>query len=123
MKIDSQEMRQLAATQPPRMDMYAGIHKALRALMTDTLLAVGRMDVGDELETAQTTQRVVELLDFCRLHLRHENQFVHAAIEARAPGASEAVAHEHEEHERHIDALAAEVESLQIGRASCRERV
>ncbi len=63
LKIDSQELRQLAATQPPRMDMYAGIHKALRALMADTLLAVGRMDVGDELETAQTTQRVVELLE------------------------------------------------------------
>jgi hypothetical protein len=120
MKIDSQEMRQLAATQPPRMDLYAGIHKALRALMADTLLAVGRMDVGDELETAQTTQRVVELLDFCRSHLRHENEFVHAAIEARAPGASEAVAHEHDEHGRHIDALAAVVESLRAAPAAQR---
>ena len=102
MKIDTQEMRQVAATQAPRMDMYAGIHKALRALMADTLLAVGRMDGGDDLELAQTTQRVVELLDFCSSHLAHENEFVHAAIEARAPGASAAIAHEHEEHERHI---------------------
>lgn len=112
MKIDTQEMRQVAATQLPRMDMYAGIHKALRALMADTLLAVGRMDCSDELETAQTTQRVVELLDFCRSHLRHENEFIHTAIEARAPGASEAVAHEHDEHESHIDALARAVSSL-----------
>jgi hypothetical protein len=112
MKIDSQELRQVAVAQAPRMDMYAGIHKALRALMADTLLAVGRMDSTDGLELAQTTQRVVELLDFCRSHLRHENEFVHAAIEARAPGASAAIAHEHEEHEQHIAALGLAVEAL-----------
>ena len=112
MKIDSQELQQVAATQAPRMDMYAGIHKALRALMADTLVAVGRMDSTDGLELAQTTQRVVELLDFCRSHLRHENEFVHAAIEARAPGASAAIAHEHEEHEQHIASLGQAVEAL-----------
>ena len=112
MKIDSQELQQVAATQVPRVDMYAGIHKALRALMADTLVAVGRMDSSDSLELAQTTQRVVELLDFCRSHLRHENEFVHAAIEARAAGASAAIAHEHEEHEQHIASLCQAVEAL-----------
>jgi hypothetical protein len=107
MNIDSQEIQQLAATQgTPRLDLYAGIHKALRALMADTLLAVGRMDSDDALELAQTTQRVMELLDFCASHLLHENQFVHAAIEARAPGASEVIAHEHDTHTRHIAELA-----------------
>jgi iron-sulfur cluster repair protein YtfE (RIC family) len=119
MKIDPREMRQVAATQLPRMDMYAGIHKALRAMMADALLAVGRMDDDDELELAQATQRVVELLDFCASHLRHENEFVHAAIEARAPGASAAIAHEHEEHGRHILALREAVEEL---RASPRQQ-
>lgn len=112
MKIDTQELRQVAATQPARVDMYAGIHKALRALMADTLLAVGRMDADDDLELAQSTQRVVELLDFCGSHLRHENEFVHAAIEARAPGASAAIAHEHDEHEQHIASLGLAVEAL-----------
>ncbi|HSV35416.1 MAG TPA: hemerythrin domain-containing protein [Ramlibacter sp.] len=112
MKIDTQELRQVAAAQAPRMDMYAGIHKALRALMADTLLAVGRMDWSDGLELTQTTQRVVELLDFCRAHLQHENDFVHTAIEARAPGASAAIAHEHEEHEAHIAELRQAVEAL-----------
>jgi iron-sulfur cluster repair protein YtfE (RIC family) len=112
MKIDSQELRQVAATQAPRVDMYAGIHKALRALMADTLLAVGRMDSDDELELARTTERVLELLDFCRSHLRHENEFVHPAIEARAPGASAAIAHDHEEHEQHIAELAMAVQAL-----------
>jgi hypothetical protein len=106
MNIHPNEMKQLAAAQAaPRLDLYAGIHKALRALMADTLLAVGRMDSDDAWEVAQTSQRVQELLDFCASHLKHENQFVHAAIEARAPGASALIAHEHEEHEQHIGRL------------------
>jgi hypothetical protein len=112
MKIDSQELRQVAATQPQRVDMYTGIHKALRALMADTLLAVGRMDSMDDLDLAQATQRVLDMLGFCRAHLRHENEFVHAAIEARAPGASAVIAHEHEEHERHIAELCLEAQAL-----------
>jgi hypothetical protein len=112
MKIDPKELQQVAAVPAPRMDMYSGIHKAIRALMADTLLAVGRMDADDELELAQTTERVLELLDFCANHLKHENDFVHAAIEARAPGASERIAHEHEEHQQHIAALGRLVASL-----------
>src|SRR5688572_21684584 len=123
MKIDSQELRQVSATQAPRMDMYAGIHKALRALMADTLLVVGRMDVDDADELAATTGRVLELLEFCRSHLRHENEFVHAAIEARAPGASTVIAHEHEEHEREIELLAEAAQALRDACAASRAPV
>jgi hypothetical protein len=112
MKIDEKEMREVAASATPRLDMYAGIHKALRALMADTLLAVGRMDCADDLEFAQVTQRVVEMLNVLRGHLAHENRFVHPAIEARVAGASQRVATEHVEHERHIAELAAALESL-----------
>ncbi|MET0541786.1 MAG: hemerythrin domain-containing protein [Variovorax sp.] len=110
MKHDLGELQQVAqaagASPTPRFDMYAGIHKALRALMTDTLTTLGRADSDDALELAQTTQRVLQLLDFCRSHLHHENRFVHPAIEARAAGASEVIAHEHAEHERDILQLA-----------------
>lgn len=113
MKIDANELTQVAALQdPPRVDMYAGIHKALRALMADTLLAVGRMDYDDDLDRAQVCHRVLELLDFCDSHLKHENKFVHAAIEARAVGASERIAHEHEEHQQHIAELGGRVAKL-----------
>jgi len=112
MKIDTNEMRQVAVTAQQRLDMYAGIHKGIRAMMADTLLAAGRMDVEDALELAQTTERVLQLLDFCASHLAHENEFVHPAIEARAPGASDRIAHEHEDHERHIAAIGAAVAAL-----------
>lgn len=112
MNIDQRELRHVAEAAAPRVDLYAGIHKALRALMADTLLAVGRMDSEDALELAQATQRVLELLDFCRSHLQHENEFVHTAMEARAPGASGKIAHEHDEHLQAIVALAKQTTAL-----------
>ena len=114
MKIDAREIAALTQAQPaaPRMDMYASIHKALRAFMADTLLGLGRMDVDDDLEFAQTCDRVMQLLDLCRAHLHHENQFVHAAMEARQPGSSQNIAGEHLEHEQAITALADGVNHL-----------
>lgn len=49
MKFTQQEMKQLAeASQAAgREDLYAGIHKALRAVMAECLLAVGRADPTD----------------------------------------------------------------------------
>lgn len=112
MKIDAKELEQVAALQPLRFDMYGGIHKAIRAFMADTLVAVGRMDPDDAAEAAGTADRVMQLLDFCTSHLAHENEFVHPAIEARAPGASAAIAHDHEEHVHEIGRLAATVAAL-----------
>lgn len=104
MKIDAKELEHLAAAQP-RLDMYRPIHKALRACMADALLSLGRADMADEADLADATRRVTDLLDFCAAHLAHEDQHVHRAIEARAAGASEAVAHDHREHEAHIEGL------------------
>jgi hypothetical protein len=105
MQITSKELESVAAVEAPRFDMYSGIHKALRAFMADTLVAVGRMDPVDEADVAQATGRVLELVAVCAGHLQHENEFVHAAIEARAPGASAAIGHEHEDHLKHIARL------------------
>lgn len=87
---------------PPRFDPYGGIHKALRALMTDTLVCLGRMDGNDPEEFTETTQRVLKLLAFCRSHADHENRFIHPALEARAEGATRFVEEDHEAHDREI---------------------
>lgn len=116
MKIDTQELERLAAAQP-RVDMYTGIHKAMRACMADALLALGRADPADPEEITAATTRVLDLLDLCESHLQHENDFVHRAIEARAAGASDAVAHDHEEHREHIAQLRSLVQALRTARA------
>jgi hypothetical protein len=112
MQITPKELESVAAVEAPRFDMYSGIHKALRALMADSLVALGRMDSDDAADVAQCTERVRGLLAICAGHVRHENEFVHAAIEARAPGASAAIAHEHQDHVQHITRLAGLVEVL-----------
>lgn len=123
MKINEKEMREVTATAAPRLDMYSGIHKALRALMTDTLLAVGRMDCDDDLEFAPVTQRVVEMLEVLRAHLSHENRFVHPAMEARGPGTSARIAQEHVAHEGQLVQLAHAVEGLRAQPAGERAAV
>lgn len=95
-----------------RYDIYAGIHRALRLFMTDTLGRVGWLDCGDAAETAATLAQVDSLMAFCRRHLEHENRFVHTAIEARRAGATQRVAGEHVEHLEAIAALQAETASL-----------
>ncbi|MEJ6020921.1 hemerythrin domain-containing protein [Ramlibacter sp. PS4R-6] len=120
MKIDTKEMHEVAAAAAPRLDMYGPIHKALRAFMADTLLALGRMDTADELEFVQVTQRVLELMDFCRSHLAHENRFVHTAMDERKPGSAGRIAREHEDHERHIALIAAGVAALRAQAVAAR---
>ncbi|TFZ03609.1 hemerythrin domain-containing protein [Ramlibacter humi] len=119
MKIDALELQRLAAV-PNRLDMYSGIHKAMRACMADALLALGRADLDDTAALAAATQRVLDLMDLCEGHLAHENVHIHRAIEARAPGAADAIAHEHEQHVRHIDALRACTLALKMARPELR---
>lgn len=88
-----------------RFDMYAQIHKALRAWMFDTLTLLGRTDWTDGSDADAALTRLGELLDMCQVHLDDENRFVHPAIEARCPGGSGRIAGEHLHHEQEIASL------------------
>jgi hypothetical protein len=97
----------------PRRDLYAGIHKALRLFMTETLATVGRTDATDAGEVATSIAQVRRLLDAMASHLDIENRFVHPAIEAAIPGATYAIAAEHIEHERAIARLAERADAVE----------
>lgn len=101
-----------ASATAPRLDLYAHIHKALRLFMTDTLVRVGRLDTADVGEVTTVLAQTRDLLGMCRSHLSHENEFVHSALEARSPGASQRIAGEHLEHLEAIAALEADVAAL-----------
>jgi hypothetical protein len=116
-------MSTLAATAPrpghatprpasPRLDLYAGIHKAMRAFMAETLVRVGRIDVADAADRDEALAQLEQLLGFCSDHLRHENTFLHTAIEARQPAGSARIAEEHVEHAESIAALREEAAAL-----------
>lgn len=89
----------------PRFDIYVLIHKALRAYMCDTLLAVARADADDARDVSAVLAQVRELAGFCANHLRHENDFVHAAMDARRPGSAAQTAGDHVHHEEELDRL------------------
>lgn len=122
MQVTQQEMNQLAAASngAQRENLYAGIHKALRAFMVDTLLAVGRADPGDPQDVADASDRVVALMQLCEAHVQHENHFMHPAIEARASGVSRLVAQDHDGHLEHIGKLRAQAFGLSSLEASDR---
>lgn len=99
-------------TTPPRPDLYAHIHKALRLFMADTLNKLGQVDIDDPLELMASLAQLDALLDAARHHIDKENEFVHPAIEARRAGASAAIEVEHEEHLDAIVTLRAESAAL-----------
>jgi len=96
----------------PRVDLYSAVHKGLRTLMSETLVAVGRMDVDDPAEVAEALAQVRGLLVLCREHLEIENRHIHAAMEARSPGASGETAADHVGHERAFVSLESDVQAL-----------
>lgn len=112
--------RPAQAANASRLDLYVGIHKAMRHFMTDTLHRVGRMDVGDGADLARTLGQFEDLMAACMNHLHHENDFVHTAIEARAPRGSARTADDHVEHIAHIEALRAEARALAQSDAAAR---
>lgn len=81
-----------------RYDLYAGIHKALRLLMSRTLVQVGAADPGDAAEVQAALGAVERLMALCELHLNDENQFVHPALERAQPGSAARIAGEHRHH-------------------------
>ena len=96
----------------PRLEIYAGIHQGLRAFMAETLVRVGRMDVADAADRDRALDQLEQLLGLCADHLRHENTFIHTAIEARQPAGSAKIAEEHVEHAESIAALRQETAAL-----------
>jgi iron-sulfur cluster repair protein YtfE (RIC family) len=81
-----------------RFNIYTQIHKGLRACMAETLALVGRLDPQDPADVMDAVAAVRSLLEFCRDHLAHEEQWLHPALEAARPGASAVTRREHEQH-------------------------
>lgn len=101
-------------TAKPRLDLYRGIHKALRKAFADTLVGVGALDVEDEAALGAGLDAVEALLTLCRRHLDHENAFIHAALLRRRPTMALATAEDHDHHILQIDRLAAQVQRLRV---------
>ena len=107
---------------PPRFNIYALIHKGLRAHLTHTLVAVGAMDVDDAEDVHAVLSDVRALLALLTGHIRHENGFVHPAMEARRAGSAVHTADDHVEHRMEIDAIGALVAAVEEAAGIDRQR-
>src|SRR5262245_55721477 len=103
-----------------RFNIYAVVHKGLRGFMVETLTAVGRMDVNDECEAAKAISKVRTLLSFCRSHIKHEDEFLHPALEKARAGAAATTAHDHEHHIEEIEVLERETAVFDAASASAK---
>jgi hypothetical protein len=104
----------------PRHDLYRNIHGGLRLCMGEALAAVGRMDADDPVDVAAVTLQMNELLALFRGHLEKEDTFVHPALEARRPGSTSRIAHDHAEHVSGFAVLASDVQALRVASTSKR---
>lgn len=100
------------ATNALRFDIYAGIHKALRTLMTDTLGRLGRCDLDHEPDLRDTLERTSLMLTLLAGHIDSENQVIHAAIEARHPQGARKTGDDHTDHLQSMADLADDIQAL-----------
>jgi len=96
-----------------RADLYTGIHKAMRMITCDMLVALGRMDTSDAEEVAATLARLRQVLELSRQHLHKEDQYVHPLMESRRRGSTALMREQHRSHEvafERLEALALRIE-------------
>lgn len=106
------EPTETAAANSARFDIYRNVHKGLRAFMSDTLMRVARMDPDDPGERDPVLFQVRQLLEILDAHIKHENEHVHPAIEARCSGSSQQITGEHESHHQAIARVEARLEAI-----------
>lgn len=96
---------------PARHDLYGPIHKGLRLALSDLLIRLGRADFSsaDGLRVLDALEVQLQLSEG---HLRHEEQFIHAALDARRTGASAALDRQHREHDDSFAELHARIVEL-----------
>lgn len=101
----------------PRLDLYAPIHKALRAWMFDTVVAVGRIDGRDEPALRATLRQVEGLMAICESHIEHEHRHLHAVMERDMPGSARDADLGHQAHDRQMRRLRGMAERVQSAQA------
>ncbi len=94
-------------------NLFWRIHKALRACLCDTLMAVGSVDSDDQGAVVNVLAQVRSMVLFCDGHMAQENQHIHPAMEARNPGSTRASLQEHDQQQRAFVQIAALITNVE----------
>lgn len=96
-----------------RWDLYGPVHKGLRFAHARMLAQIGRADF-----TADTTKLIGDLrihLIIASTHLFDEERYIHAALEAKLPGASAELEDDHDHHRLIISAIETALYRIEAG--------
>ncbi|HMN87370.1 MAG TPA: hypothetical protein PKA74_15480, partial [Bauldia sp.] len=113
------DMVKSAPVAAERHDIYDIIHRGLRKAEMDLLSRLGALDPADPAAVAAILADFRRLLVLGRYHLVDENDHIHTALEAKRPGASASLAHDHAEHEvsfMEIELMLADIEAAPASR-------
>lgn len=94
-----------------RWDIYGPAHKGLRLAHGDMAARLGRADF-----TRDQDKLLADLAGHLALgakHLAHEETHIHAALDARAPGATADLDAQHDHHRARFDSLAIAIRAVQ----------
>ncbi|MDW4549573.1 hypothetical protein R5H32_09440 [Defluviimonas sp. D31] len=83
-------------------DLYYAVHKGIRLASARMLIALGQADASDESSVMEVLGKLSAHLDLSLGHLTHENDKIHAVVDARVPGASD---HQGEDHDHHLESF------------------
>lgn len=83
-------------------DLYHAVHKGIRLANARMLIALGQADAQDDASIARVLAQLSAHLDLSLAHLTHENEKIHAVVEARIPGGAD---HAGEDHDHHLAAF------------------
>ena len=108
----------LALSAARRWDIYGPIHKGLRRAHGAMAARLGSADYAADLRPLLAELRAH--LEIAGQHLAHEEDYIHAALAARAPDAVATLEDQHEHHRARFAALEAAIARLEHGAAADR---
>jgi hemerythrin-like domain-containing protein len=104
-------------------DLYGPAHKGLRLAHTQMLARLGACSGEDPKGLARLLSDLVGLLSLSEHHLENEDRWIHAALEARAPGAADRLAQGHEQHRATFEELEALIGQVETASPATRPRL
>jgi iron-sulfur cluster repair protein YtfE (RIC family) len=105
------ETAPVSSIRAQRFDLYGPIHKAIRVVMSDMLVRMGKANFANADVAVHVVRDLEKLLGWCEQHIEHETKFIHPHLAARLPQALAKIDVGHEEHARFV----AELRSLMGG--------
>lgn len=116
-------LRREGTVAPRRYDFYGPIHKGLRLALSGLLVRIGTTDFGRPssviaaIDHATTIATLIADIRFQMIlshsHLKHEDEFLHTALDARMPGASKRLEAQHNDHDASFAAIEAALVAIE----------